>query len=72
MYLKASTAFRAFYRMATFLYREADYRLAIGAFTVSAHLAVTVAVLGIRKVVFNLLPKCEKLSVFLASLVNIL
>ena len=72
MHIKTFLAAWAFYRVLTFLYRQADYCFTVFAFAVAAYLAVLPPVAQICKIVFYLLPYSEKLSILLAALVYIL
>ena len=71
MHVKALAAAGAFDRMLAFFDRQAQCGMAVLALAVAADLAVTETVTQIGKIVFDLLPDAEKLSVFLAALVNI-
>ena len=71
MHIKALAAARAFDRVLALFDRESQCRVTILALAIAADLAVTKAVAEVGKVVFDLLPDGEKLSIFLAAFINI-
>ena len=72
MHIKAFLAAGAFHRVLALFNRQTECGTAVFTLAVAANLTVTELVTLISKKVFDLVPYCKKLSVFLTALVNIL